>query len=147
MKKKISFILFSAVVITLLVTGLSTVSAEENTCHNEINKDSIEWVASLKEPITREEKLESALTLELQRRTLLTLEERYIEGGKENVYSFEPFQVSDIRQDDGGFIEIDVVASFQKLINNEPDKNIRSFQITFKHDYNCGFLAIKSKEL
>ncbi|WP_234541872.1 hypothetical protein [Paenibacillus pseudetheri] len=61
---------------------------------------------------TREEQLERMLTTELQRRTLLALQEKgYLKTGIEYVYWFDPFQVTDMREVEGGFYELDVLAA------------------------------------
>ncbi|HBU82393.1 MULTISPECIES: hypothetical protein [Paenibacillus] len=106
-------------------------------------KDSIEWVALWGFPQTREEQLERMLTTELQRKTLFALQEKqYLKTGKENVYSIDPFQVANMRTVDGGFYVMDVIASVHKVIHNEVDKKVEKYQITFRHNYDLGFVVM-----
>ncbi|GIP22318.1 hypothetical protein J22TS3_25930 [Paenibacillus sp. J22TS3] len=105
-------------------------------------EDSIEWVALWGFPQTREEQLERILTTELQRRTLRALQEkRYLKPGKENVYYFDPFQVTDIREVKGGFSELDILASVHKVRNNKIEKKTDRYQITFRYSYDLGFVV------
>lgn len=106
-------------------------------------KDSIEWVCLWNEPRTREEGLERVLTTELQRRILFALQEKkYLKPGKENVYYFDPFKVTDIREDKNGISVIDVLVSVHRVINSKPDDKAEKFRITFRHDYDLGFVVI-----
>lgn len=106
-------------------------------------KDSIEWVALWEFPQTREEKLESMLTTELQRKILFSLQEKqYLKTGKDNVYSFDPFQIANMKTVDGDFYVLDVIASVHKVINNEVDKKVEKYQITFRHNYDLGFVVM-----
>ncbi|WP_222125216.1 hypothetical protein [Paenibacillus xylanexedens] len=83
------------------------------------------------------------LTTELQRKTLFALQEKqYLKTGKENVYSIDPFQVANMRTVDGGFYVLDVIASVHKVINNEVDKKVEKYQITFRHSYDLGFVVM-----
>ncbi|WP_144029131.1 hypothetical protein [Paenibacillus rigui] len=104
--------------------------------------DSIEWVALWGFPQTREAQLERMLTTELQRKILFALQEKqYLKLGKENVYSFDPFQVTNIRTGNGGIYELDVLASVHEVINNEIDKKAEHYQISFRHNYDLGFVV------
>ena len=105
-------------------------------------KDSIEWVAFWSLSKTREEQLERMVTTELQRRTLWALQEkRYLKTGKEHVYWFDPFHVTDMREVEGGFYELDVLASVHKVIKNEIDKKTEKYKITFRANYDLGFVV------
>ncbi|SIR70700.1 VOC family protein [Paenibacillus macquariensis] len=66
--------------------------------------------------------------------------------GKENVYYFDPFQVTDMREVTGGFYELDVLASVHEVINNEVDKKTENYQITFRHNYDSGFVVTHVSE-
>lgn len=111
-------------------------------------KDSIEWVALWGFPQTREGQLERMLTTELQRRTLFALQEKkYLKPGKEFVYSFDPFKVTDIRTVDGGFYELDVLASVHRVINNDIDKKAEKYQITFHANYDLGFVVTECNRI
>ncbi|SEB27703.1 hypothetical protein [Paenibacillus sp. 276b] len=113
--------------------------------HDEVSKgkDSIEWVALWKFPQTREEQLERMLTTELQRKILFSLQEKqYLKTGKDNVYSFDPFQIANMKTVDGDFYVLDVIASVHKVINNEVDKKVEKYQITFRHNYDLGFVVM-----
>ncbi|BAU28352.1 hypothetical protein DFP93_101432 [Aneurinibacillus soli] len=111
-------------------------------------QDSIEWVYLWDEPRTREEKLERILTSELQRRMLLALQEKkYVKSGKENIYYFDPFKVVDIRKDKHGVSEIDVLASVYRVINNKTEKKAEKFQITFRYNYDFGFMVIECQRV
>lgn len=131
-----------------LILSIATVLSISSTSlaqpQNEIIKqeDTIEWVALWGFPQTREERLERMLTTELQTRTLWALQEkRYLKPGKENVYHFDPFQVTDIREVKGGFYELDILASVHKIRNNKFDKKTDKYQITFHHNYDSGFVV------
>jgi hypothetical protein len=111
-------------------------------------KDSIEWVALWSFPISREEQLERMLTTELQRKTLWALQEKeYLKTGKEHVYCFDPFQVTNMRQVEGGFYELDIMATIHEVINAEIDKNFEKYKITFRHNYETGFIVTKVIQL
>lgn len=128
---------------------LSIQSASAAQPHDESTKgkDAIEWSALWGFPQTREERLERMLTTELQRRSLWILQEmKYLKTGKENVYYFDPFQVTDMREVKGGFYELDVLASVHEVINNEVDKKTENYQITFRHNYDAGFVVTHISE-
>ncbi|MFK0526043.1 hypothetical protein ACINKY_27920 [Paenibacillus illinoisensis] len=136
-------IMMSLLVLSIgAILSIPSVSAAHP--HDEATKgrDSIEWVALWKFPQTREEQLERMLSTELQRKTLFALQEKqYLKSGKENVYSIDPFQVANMRMVDGGFYVLDVIASVHKVINNEVDKKVEKYQITFRHNYDLGFVV------
>jgi hypothetical protein len=139
MRKKLMSILILSIGAILSIQSVSAAHPHDEATKG---KDSIEWVALWGFPQTREEQLERMLTTELQRRTLLSLQEkRYLKTGKENVYSFDPFQVTNMRTGDGGIYELDVLASVHKVINNEVDKKAEKYQITFRHNYDLGFVV------
>jgi hypothetical protein len=113
--------------------------------HDEVSegKDSIEWVALWRFPQTREEQLERMFTTELQRKILFALQEKqYLKTGKDNVYSIDPFQIANMKTVDGDFYVLDVIASVHKVINNEVDKKVEKYQITFRHNYDLGFVVM-----
>ncbi|WP_433945341.1 hypothetical protein [Paenibacillus sp. SN-8-1] len=137
--------LMSTLVLSIAII-LSTSSISLAQPHNETIKeeDTIEWVALWRFPPTREERLERMLTTELQRRALGALQEkRYLKPGKENVYYLDPFQVTSIREIKGGFSELDILASVHKVRNNKIDKNTDKYQITFRYNYDLGFVVTK----
>ncbi|OAB42529.1 hypothetical protein [Paenibacillus antarcticus] len=128
---------------------LSIQSASVAQPHDETTKgkDAIEWIALWGSPQTREERLERMLTTELQQRTLWALQEKQcLKTGKENVYYFDPFQVTDMREVTGGFYELDVLASVHEVINNEVEKKTENYQITFRHNYDSGFVVTHVSE-
>lgn len=43
---------------------------------------------------------------------------------------------------DGDFYVLDVIASVHKVINNEVDKKVEKYQITFRHNYDLGFVVM-----
>lgn len=109
--------------------------------------DSIEWIAFWDFPQTKEGQLERMLTTELQRRTLWALQDKqYLKAGKDNNYWFDPFQVTNMRTGNGGIYELDVLAFVHKVINNEIDKKTEKYQITFRHDYDKGFVVTNVSE-
>jgi len=125
------------------IFSIPSVSAAHPHDEATIGKDSIEWVALWGFPQTREEQLERMLTTELQRKTLFALQEKhYLKTGKEHVYSIDPFQVANMRTVDGGFYVLDVIASVHKVINNEVDQKVERYQITFRHNYDLGFVVM-----
>lgn len=76
------------------------------------------------------------LTTELQRRTLIALQEKkYLKPGKEFLYSFEPFEITTMKPG-----ELTVVAKVQEVINNKKMKAVE-YQIIFKHNYDLGFVV------
>lgn len=136
-----------------LILSIATILSISSTClaqpHSEIIKqeDTIEWAALWGFPQTREEQLERMLTTELQRRALWALQEkRYLKPGREDVYHFDPFQVTDIREVKGGFYELDIVASVHKVRNNKIEKKTDQYQITFRHSYDLGFVVTNIAE-
>lgn len=145
MSKKWSFILVLFIGAILSAQSASAAHPHENTTNR---KDSIEWVSLWNFPKTREEQLERMLTTELQRRTLLALQEkRYLKTGKEYVYWFDPFQVTDMREVEGGFYELDVLVTVKRVIDNKKDKKVEKYKITFNHNYESGFIVTKVSEL
>lgn len=129
---------------------LSIQSASAAQPHDESTKgkDAIEWIALWGFPQTREEQLERMLTTELQRRTLLALQEKgYLKTGKEYIYWLDPFKVTDMREVEGGFKELDVLATVQRVIENKRDKKVKMYTITFNHNYESGFIVTKISEL
>lgn len=105
-------------------------------------KDSIEWVEMWDEPTTREEKLERMLTTELQRRALFALQEKqFLKPGKAHLYSLDPFKVTDFRKMNGGVYKIDVLVSVHRVIDNNIDKKAENYCITFRHNYDLGFVV------
>ncbi|MEK5400181.1 hypothetical protein [Paenibacillus sp. FSL K6-2859] len=141
---------FMSILVLSIGTILSIQSASAAPANGEASKekDSIEWVALWGFPQTREEQLERMLTTELQRRTLLALQEKgYLKTGKEYVYWFDPFQVTDMREVEGGFKELDVLATVQRVIENKRDKKNKMYTITFNHNYESGFIVTKISEL
>jgi len=133
-----------SILVLFIGTLLIIQSVNAAHLHDEVTKgkDAIEWVALWGFPQTREERLERMLTTELQRRTLWVLQEKqFLKAGKENVFYFDPFQVTDMR-DVKGIYELDVLASVHKVINNEIDRKTENFQITFRHNYDSGFVVI-----
>lgn len=139
MRRKLMFILVISIGTILSIQSASAAYPRDEAIKG---KDSIEWVALWNFPKTREEQLERMVTTELQRRTLWALQEkRYLKTGKEYVYWFDPFQVTDMREAEGGFYELDVLASVHKVINNEVDKKTEKYQITFRHKYDLGFVV------
>jgi hypothetical protein len=139
MRKKLMSVLILSIGAMLSIQSVSAARPHDEATKG---KDSIEWVALWGFPQTREEQLERMLTTELQRRTLLSLQEkRYLKTGKENVYSFDPFKVTNMRTGGGGIYELDVLASVHKVNNNEVDKKTEKYQITFRHNYDLGFVV------
>lgn len=139
-----------SILVLFIGTILSIQSANAAQPNGEASKekDSIEWVALWGFPQTREDRLERMLTTELQRRTLLALQEKgYLKTGKEYVYWFDPFQVTDMRQVEGGFYELDVLATVQRVIDNKRDKKVKMYTITFNHNYESGFIVTKVSEV
>lgn len=133
-----------ATLILFMGAILSIQSANAAQPHDESTKekDAIEWIALWGFPQTREERLERMLTTELQRRSLWVLQEKkYLKTVKENVYYFDPFQVTDMREVKGGIYELDVLASVHEVINSEVDKKTENYQITFRHNYDSGFVV------
>ncbi|MDQ0878868.1 hypothetical protein QFZ77_007527 [Paenibacillus sp. V4I3] len=140
------FILTLCVIIGILLTTKQSAIAhpfDENT-----NKqDSIEWIAFWDFPHSREGQLERMLTTELQRRTLFALQEKkYLKPGKEFLYSFEPFEITNMKKGDDGFFELIVFATVHEVINNEKMK-AEAYQITFKHNYNLGFVVTECSRI
>lgn len=140
-------------IMTILVLSIGTILSFQLASAAPVNgeaskeKDSIEWVALWRFPPTREEQLERMLTTELQRRTLLALQEKgYLKTGEEYVYWFDPFQISDMREAEGGFKELDVMATVQRVIDNKIDKKVKEYSITFSHNYESGFIVTKVSE-
>lgn len=138
---------------TILVLSIGTILSIQSASAAPVNseaskeKDSIEWVALWRFPPTREEQLERMLTTELQRRTLLALQEKgYLKTEKKYVYWFDPFQITDIREFEGGFKELDVLATVQRVIDNKRDKKVKKYTITFNHNYESGFIVTKVRE-
>lgn len=128
--------------------SIQSVSAAQPNGEAFKEKDSIEWVALWRFPQTREEQLERMLTTELQRRTLLALQEKgYLKGGKEYLYWFDPFKVTDMREVKDGPYELDVLATVQRVIDNKRDKKAKLYKITFRHNYESGFVVTKVSEL
>lgn len=123
----------------ILTTRQSAIARpyDENT-----NKqDSIEWITFWDFPNSREGQLERMLTTELQRRTLFALQEKkYLKPGKKFLYSFEPFEITNMKKGDGGFFELTVFATVHEIKNNEKMK-AEAYQIRFKHNYNLGFVV------
>lgn len=143
-------LLLSFVVFFSMVQTAMAAPDQVNQLHGEINKgkDSIEWVALWNEPKTREGKLERMLTTELQRRTLFALQEKnYLKVGKQNVYYIDPFKISDMRIVDGGFYELDVLASVHRVIGDTPEKKAEKFRITFRHNYESGFIVTECHKI
>ncbi|MCP1357238.1 hypothetical protein [Aneurinibacillus migulanus] len=144
-------IVFSSILSTMLIPCIFTgwVYAENKHPYEMTKgKDSIEWACLWNEPRTREEGLERVLTTELQRRILFALQEKkYLKPGKENVYYFDPFKVTDIREDKNGISIIDVLVSVHRVINSKPDHKAEKFRITFRHDYDLGFVVIGCQKI
>ncbi|WP_082927052.1 hypothetical protein [Paenibacillus tuaregi] len=139
MRRKLMSTLIFSMAIALFMSSTSLAQPQDETIKEE---DTIEWVALWGFPQTREEQLERMLTTELQRRTLRALQEkRYLKPGKENVYHFDPFQVTDIREVKGGFYELDILASVHKVRNNKIDKKTDKYQITLRYSYDSGFVV------
>jgi hypothetical protein len=141
-------------IMTILVLSIGTILSIQSASAAPVNgeaskeKDSIEWVALWRFPPTREEQLERMLTTELQRRTLLALQEKgYLKTGKKYVYWCDPFQITDMREVEGGFKELDVLATVQRVIDNKRDKKVKTYTITFNHNYESGFIVTKVSEL
>ncbi|MDQ0878831.1 hypothetical protein QFZ77_007490 [Paenibacillus sp. V4I3] len=137
-------------ILVLSIAAILSVQLAIAHPHDEATKgkDSIEWIAFWEFPQTREEQLERMLTTELQRRTLFALEEnKYLKPGKEYLYSFEPFKVTNMRTVDGGFSELDVTASVHRVINNDIEKKAEKFQITFRHNYDLGFVVTECNRI
>jgi hypothetical protein len=138
MRKKLMSILVLSIAAILSVQSAIAHPHDEATK----GKDSIEWIAFWEFPRTREEQLERMLTTELQRRTLLALQEKqFLKAGKENVYSFDPFQVTNMGKVHGGFYELEVLATVHRVINTDIDKKAEKYQITFRHNYDLGFIV------
>lgn len=141
-------------VISILVLFIGTTlftqsaSSAQPTGEASSDHDSIEWVTFWKFPQTRAEQLERMLTIELQRRTLLALQEqRYLKSGKDYVYWIDPFQVKNMREVEGGFYELDILAKVQRVIDQKIEKKAKMYEITFKHNYDSGFVVTKVREL
>lgn len=131
-----------------IILSIQSASASHPNGEASREKETIEWIALWGFPQTREEQLERMLTTELQKRTLMVLQEKeYLKTGKEYVYWFDPFQVTDIREIEGGFYELDVLAKVQRVIDNKRDKKIRMYTITFTHNYESGFNVTKASEI
>ena len=76
------------------------------------------------------------LTTELQRRTLFALQEKkYLKPGKKFLYSFDPFEITTMKQG-----ELTVVAKLHEVIDNKKMK-AEAYQIRFKHNYDLGFVV------
>jgi hypothetical protein len=126
--------LLSILALSIVVGAISIQPVSAAPSHDEI-----EWVAPWTFPKTREGQLERMLTMELQRKTLLALQEKgYLQTGKENVYSIYPFQVADMREVLGGFYEVDISVSIHQVINNKIEKKTSKYLVTFRHDYDAG---------
>ncbi|RUT29538.1 hypothetical protein EJP77_14260 [Paenibacillus zeisoli] len=141
---------FMSILVLSIGTILSIQSVTAAKPNGEVSKekDSIEWVHLWGFPQTREEQLERMLTTELQRRALLALQEKgYLKRGKEYVYWFDPFQVTGMREVEGGFYELDVLATVQGVIENKRDKKVKKYTITFNHNYESGFVVTTVREL
>lgn len=148
--QRMSILLIFFVFISMVQLAMAAPDQGNKHLHDETNKenDSIEWVAMWDEPKTREGKLERMLTTELQRRILLALQEKdYLKAGKQNVYYIDPFKISDMRTVDGGFSELDVLASVHRVIGDKPEKKTEKFQITFRHNYESGFVVTECKKI
>lgn len=92
--------------------------------------------------------MERMLTTELQRKTLFALQQKqYLKAGKEHAYSIVPFQVANMRTVDSGFYVLDVIASVHKVINNEVDKKVEKYQITFCRSYDLGFVVMNVEKI
>lgn len=129
------FILTLCLIIGILLTIRQ--SAVAHPYDGITNKqDSIEWIAFWDFPHSREAQLERMLTTELQRRTLFALQEKkHLKSGKEFLYSFEPFEITTMKQG-----ELTVVAKVHEVINNNKMK-AEAYQIRFKHNYDLGFVV------
>ncbi|MNH74714.1 hypothetical protein D3C87_604070 [compost metagenome] len=139
MTRNMVYILFLFLGTTLIIQ--STISAQPYEKADK-QKDSIEWAALWTFPKTREEQLECMLTTELQTKALLSLKERgYLKTGTENVYTMDPFHVTNMREVSGGFYEIDVVVNAHKVVNNKAEEKSEKYIINFRHDYNRGFIV------
>lgn len=78
---------------------------------------------------------------------LLALQEKgYLMIGKEYVYWFDPFQVTNMREVEGGFYELDILAKVQRMIDNKTDKQVKMYTITFKHHDESGFSVTQVNE-
>jgi len=146
MQKKWTLILLLPIAIMLssVQSTMAVLHPERKPPHDHIanGRDSIEWVEMWDEPITREEKLERMLTIELQRRLLFALQEKkYVKPGKAHLYSIDPFKVIDMRTVKGGFSEMDVLVSVRRVLNNEIEKKAEKYLLTFRHHYDAGFVV------
>ncbi|CAN7235160.1 hypothetical protein LJR153_000952 [Paenibacillus sp. LjRoot153] len=130
---------------TLLTTRQSTLARPYDENGNK--QDSIEWIAFWDFPHSREGQLERMLPTELQRRTLFALQERkYLKSGKEFLYCIDPFEITNMKKDDAGFLELTVFARVHEVINNEKMK-AEEYQIRFKHNYDLGFVVIECSKV
>ncbi|ADC52369.1 hypothetical protein BpOF4_21869 (plasmid) [Alkalihalophilus pseudofirmus OF4] len=147
MKKLVTTLLLAICIVSYNTPVQSVIAMSDQVNKNlqdqaNQGKDLIEWVALWDEPTTREGKLERMLTTELQRRTLFALQEKnYLKLGKQNVYYIDPFKITDMRTIDGGFSELDVIASVYRVIGDTAEKKAERFQITFRHNYEFGFVV------
>lgn len=87
------------------------------------------------------------LTTELQRRTLYALQEgKFLKPGKEFLYSFEPFEITNMKKDRDGITELTITATTHEVINNGKMK-AEVFEIKFNYNYNSGFLVIDCRRV
>ncbi|KGP91309.1 hypothetical protein N780_08345 [Pontibacillus chungwhensis BH030062] len=140
-------ILFACIVNGIFLNVGTPIYAEDEAPKCEKANDTIEWVAGIKISKTREDQIEHALTLALQGKTFAALERKYIEGRKENGYYMEPFKIIDIRNDEHGFTFIDLLVRLQRVVDNKPDLKREEFLVTFKADYDCGFVVSDTEKL
>ncbi len=149
--QRLLILLLTSTVFFSMVQSTMAIPVQVNKhLHDETDKekDSIEWIAMWDEPTTREGKLERMLTTELQRKTLFALQEKnYLKAGEQNVYYIDPFKITDIKTIDGGFYQLDVLASVHQVVENSPEKESQTFRITFKHNYELGFVVTECQEI
>lgn len=148
-------VVFSSLLPIILMVFIFTSKAYGENKHlqdeTSKGKDSIEWVELWDFPSTREGKLERMLTTELQRKILFALQEKnFLKPGKEHAYRFDPFQVTDMRTIDGGFYQLTVLATVQRVFHNnklEENNEKEKYRITFVHNYDLGFVVTECQQI
>ncbi|WP_426448316.1 hypothetical protein ACP26L_27835 [Paenibacillus sp. S-38] len=104
----------------------------------------IQWIAIGSDPDNREEKLERILTADLQGRILdALLEKKYLIASQDIYYVIDPFQVRDIRKDERGIDELDILVA----VKDKDRIEVRKFLVTFRHIYGKGLVVTDCKKL
>ncbi|MCG7218211.1 hypothetical protein [Paenibacillus mucilaginosus] len=104
----------------------------------------IQWIAIWSDPGNREEKLEQILTADLQGRILdALLEKKYLIASQDIYYVIDPFQVRDIRKDEHGINELDILVT----VKDKDRTEARKFLVTFRHIFKKGLVVTDCKKL